>query len=181
MKAANKHSREIRKATGGKGLKPKPGKWLTYRSEGGGGKVPKLSTQLRRCNKGGELSDEAQLELAKDKADGFTDRALAEKYAISTRYVGIALRSIYTKSEQARQILKGLFFETAIAAGEHTRAHIKDLTPMQSAIVAKTMVTSAMEIERHEAELPKKVDADQLGEVGKILGELQDIADDASV
>lgn len=163
------HSTQIKKATGGKPVNIRKGEWELAKLEDTRG-----MSKEGRGNK--KMSEELKLEMAKDKAAGMTNKELSEKYCVAENLVASALNQIYLNNKVARELLKKVMLKTAVAAAANTMSRVDELDPARSAVVAGIMTSKVIDLERHEANQPREIDVDRLGEVADILSGLDQIA-----
>lgn len=119
------------------------------------------------------LSLPVQMQMAKDKATGMSDKALAEKYSISIGYVHNALSTLFVKNSTARDILKNVLAENAIACGMRVRETVGELQPMQAAIATGIMTRNFIDLDKHSATIPTDVDFTELAGISELLSSLR--------
>lgn len=172
-----KSSRQIRTANGGKPLAPMPGAWERELIEDrrGRDKAPVTSKYLK-----GEVSDETKLALAQDKMLGMTNDELASKYGVAQNFVDLALKDVYLHAKDGKKILKGMFLKNAIGCAAVTATKMQDLTAMQAAVASKTFAQGLIDLEKHDANMPKEIDSAQIGEVAKFLQQMGALAEEVS-
>lgn len=118
------------------------------------------------------LSQDALLQMAKDRAGGSSMDELADKYSLSKGYVESALRTLFTNSAVGRDILKGVMLENAIATSMRVRETVGQLQPMQAVIASGITTQRFIDLEKHTANTPPEVDFAQLARVGDVLAQL---------
>lgn len=121
-----------------------------------------------------QASENEMLSMAKEKAQGKTNRQIGDKYGFAATYVEAALRKLYVNNEKGREILKGVLLEGAIATGMRVQEKIRDLTAAQSVIATTALTAKFIDLDKHNSEQRKNIDYDELTGLGDDLRKLRE-------
>lgn len=179
--ALSDHARQIKKATGGKGLvsvvRPKmeilPPEVLKQKQDKKFGEV--INKQY--IGSVSKISQETVLALATDRANGMTTDQIASKYSVSTTYVAEALKFAFIHNEEARKILKGVLVDNAISAGMIVKEKMGELTPVQAAVVTGIMTSNYIKLDNHDKLVKEEEKVLDIGSIGHINSQLKQLND----
>lgn len=158
------------------------GAWTKGLPPIGTGKVePETGELIQNKNGFREIPPALEDHILTQYGQGVSQSALEHQYELSRGYVARALIRRFGSQENYHKALKGLVSELGIACAEHTLANVEKLHPSQSGMLVGTMVGSLIALEKHERDIPQRIDFGALAEISESLRRMEEYAGVATI